>query len=364
LAAETELFSSHSFPNRAGDGVGTIRTFWITRLSLWQGALLGGLWILASGAPSQFLVEGDLGLTPPRTGLSQLLSGVLQTPNPRQARLESERAVDGLRAVAQAGNPDHRDDLAIALLRIGRLDEAERLMRKNLDVTPNRTRTLHNLAMLLIRAGKLDEAQSVLMDLGRAEPGYAQGLVDGMQSLVTFRRAQNLQPDWSQRNLLTPELTAQWQARLAAADQLPDAAAGRQFVEKHIPSLNGLLETLRRFPDFGDGWMSLGVMQEIQGDLYLARKCYRLAVLRGTGQRSVLESHLKAIEDTANRQDPARMIGPRVLWTFGIGVVVLLLFLTWKFVKAAQEDIRQWRANQDLAPKKGSHGPLGTKRLE
>jgi tetratricopeptide (TPR) repeat protein len=296
--------------------------------------------------------------------MAELLAGLVRPPEVRKARLEVERELASIRRAAESGRPDDRDELAVALLRLGQLEDAVALMREVLTAEPGRARTLHNLAVALLRAGKHAEALLVLDDLDRAAPGYAHGLSAGLRAMAEFRRAQALRPDWSQRNLLTPELTAMWNERLEAGEKLPDRRAGRRRVDAHVPGIQSLVEVLRRFPEFGDGWAALGVLHEVQGDMYTALKCYRMAVMRGTGLRAVLESHMRLIEPVAQSQDPARLIGPRALWTLGGLLVMVLLFSGWKFLRAVREDVRTWRQDPDRVRKKGSYGPLGDKPLD
>jgi hypothetical protein len=329
--------------------------------------LISAVGLLLMGMPcaAQYLARGDLGETPPRVSLRDLLANHGTLPDIRKARLETEREIHTLKAAAAQGAPDDRDNYAVGLIRLGAMAEATTELTAILRDHPGRTRTLHNLAVMQIRQGKFSEALVTLTDLDKAAPGYADGLVAGLRVLVEFRRAQALRADWSQRNLLTPELTQMWEQRMAEGDTPPDASAGRSAIARHQPPMDSLVGMLRRFPEFGDGWASLGLMHEVQGDLFTAWKCYRIAIAKGTGLRSPLERHVRLIEPKARSQDPANLIGPKAIYTLiGVAILAVIIFLL-RFGRAAAEDIRTVRNDPDRAAKKqGSYGPLGEKPLD
>jgi tetratricopeptide (TPR) repeat protein len=261
-------------------------------------------------------------------------------------------------------DPDLREDRAIALIRLGRVEEGRMSLEELLRDHPARPRTLHNLAVLNLRQGRLDQARENLTELNRLDPQFAHGVTAGLLVLAEFRRLQSLRPDWSQRNLLTPELTRLWEERSAHPTGRVDRREGRRLVEGLQPSFQAVVEMLRRFPEFGDGWVALGLMHELQGDFLLAVRAYRLALQRGTGLRSALERHIVALTPAAENQNPARTMARQALLSLLIFGTAGFVVWLWRTTRAIKADLREARLDSAGKPPQGPYGPLGKKPLD
>ncbi len=141
-----------------------------------------------------------------------------------------------------------RNNLASALSRAGRLDEAERQYRETLRVTPEHARARTNLAMALERQGRVEEALAEAERAVRSAPDFAWS-----HYVLGNMHARHGRPE-----LAAGELAAA--ARLEPSDALARFELGGALIqmgrfEEAVPPLR---ESLRLDPTFAPAHAALG----------------------------------------------------------------------------------------------------------
>lgn len=203
---------------------------------------------------------------------------------------------------ALAVSPDHPALLgitALALLQLGRRDEAIPFLRRQLAVAPQDKAARFNLATLLTATGAADEARALVMDHG-GHPGLARiagyfHQQDGAVLLAAkaYRAAVDAAPqDWESWNNLGNCLTVlgDGQGAIAAFENainrqpppgLPEVflnlSQALSAVENRDKRLHTAEEAARRFPDHQGVRIELGLAQAAAGRRDLAEQTLRQA---------------------------------------------------------------------------------------
>src|SRR5947209_14007944 len=152
---------------------------------LFRAALLVALacaWALASACVARAAQgrrgggQGQAKAVAPRGGDSSLVRDAAALL--RAGKLEEAEA-----AARGAVSADPRDSEAHALLGVilvqrGRQDEAERELREAVRIDPKSTGALTNLGVLLVRTNRADEAAKTFEEVLRLAPGHAQAAYD------------------------------------------------------------------------------------------------------------------------------------------------------------------------------------------
>jgi tetratricopeptide (TPR) repeat protein len=220
--------------------------------------------------------------------------------------------------------PKHLDDLnflddyAYLLQRTGQLLPAESVYQHMLELQPNRFETLCSIATVQQQLGHFDKAHDTLTKVAGMKPDFRGDAEQWHLRMVDFLLKQRQDPSYVRTHLFIDELTPIWLKHYK--DKTP--AFGN--VELPIRPKQGVIELLRQFPNFGDGWLVLGILLENSGDLENAKLAYRRADRFGTSMSRELQDYLPRYETYSK--------GTGRILTAGWGLLKLLIIIIGGFI--------------------------------
>ncbi len=303
------------------------------------GAMLAAVCLAGAPQPARGCLYHEFGFDgedKSQTDAEKLLAGHY-APTDRKAEREAyAKRLSGLRAQM----PEKRDDAdfldlyAMALLRTGDYAAAEKIWNGLLEADPKRFVTLCNAGTALHQRQELEKAGELIGQAARLRPDFRGGAERWHARMIDFLQNQRRDNTYNKTHLFLDELTPVW--------------TGRKGVEPlgDFPleiSSDGIAELIRQFPNFGDGWVVLGMALEKEGDLYPAALAYERALKFGTGQRERLEPFLAVFGEKARAADPARLARGSVIWAAASLLAVLLIFIAYRFGGAIWSDVKEAR---------------------
>ena len=206
---------------------------------------------------------------PMTIGLVVVVVGMLGTLTFRRNEVyRSELSIWSDVVAKRPDNPRARSNLAVILMRLGRLDEAAAHCAEALRIQPDYAAAVNNMGTILAQQGKRREAlgyyaKALELEAGFAEPYnnigleiFKEGRLD--EAIARFTAALQLQPDYAE---------AHQNLGLALASQGKLDQAIAQYTE-----------ALRLQPDFAEAHNNLGLALASQGHLDDAVSQYREAL--------------------------------------------------------------------------------------
>ena len=90
--------------------------------------------------------------------------------------------------------------------------------------------------------------------------------------------------------------------------------------------LDGIVELLRQFPNFGDGWLVAGMLLEGRADYRRALSCYRRAERLGSSQRAALRAYIPLVSEYEKQSSSLAGTGTKALMTLGAAAAAFVLY--------------------------------------
>lgn len=240
------------------------------------------------------------------------------------------------------------DDMAVLLVRTGNNEAALALLQKMLEREPSRYETLCNLATVYHLTGKYITARDMLTSAAAQKPELRSGAEQMHVEMLEFLIRQRLDPKYGTEHLFIDQLTPFWKER--------GEPPGFKKAKFPIQPTRGVAELLRQFPDFGDGWLVLGMLLDNDRDYHIAKLAYNRAQKKGTGQGAGLQAYLRGFTQFEEKTDRIQKAGwgmLKLLILLGGGYI---LYRMGKFLSAITADRAEAR-RKAAAEKAGNARP-------
>jgi Tfp pilus assembly protein PilF len=237
---------------------------------------------------------------------------------------------------ARGESPDRLDERAMLLYRLGRAAEAEAIWVRLLASKPDRFTTLCNYGTFCEMTGRFDDATTMITRAAALRPNFRGGAEALHAERVRHLAAMRTSPATDGARFWMPDILPIWLQRGTPPKSFERAAFARK-------PLHGLVELLRQFPNFGDGWLVLGMLLEHDGNHRYALMAYRKALKYASSQRAVLDDHIALVQAYEDRRGVFTRTGPAFLIMVCAlvgGFVMYKVFLIGRDVVA---DIRRAR---------------------
>jgi tetratricopeptide (TPR) repeat protein len=221
-------------------------------------------------------------------------------------------------------------DLGLALEDVGRRAEAEKCLRRSLELNSKATVTHINLGIFLLAEGRLKEAESEFQFACDYNPGFAHPRTQLAEVYLRMRRFDDAEK-WNQEALeLQPDLAGAhcMQGMLALTRKKPEAAEaafrealelqpdfadahtflGYVLIQKHQDKegMAELREAVRCNPHFGEGHLYLAIELKSRGDLLGAEEHFAEACRWSPGLQEGWIGWGRVLNDLGYPQDAAR----------------------------------------------------------
>lgn len=233
-----------------------------------------------------------------------------------------------------AGAAALRDEYALLLHRTGKRSEAEALWRSILQAEPNRFETLCNLGSALEMVGRSDEATSLIAQAAALKPGFRDG-AEELHAAKSASTAKLRRGTPAGEAFFLPHYAAAWAARAAPPQSFPAAELGAPG------SVDGLVELLRQYPTFGDGWHALAIALEHSGDTRSALTAYRRATRHGATFRRDIDVHVKLLGTHEDSKKIFERAGSGMLAFVASLIALFLLYRYGPVVRDVVDDLRK-----------------------
>ena len=194
-----------------------------------------------------------------RPSLFELVTGHL----PHHGTAYYEARVDRLEPKRDRSR-EETNDLAVALIRLGRFDEARALLQAQLAKEPDRYITLSNLGVLHKKKGDYVRAADYIHQALAIKPEGHMGLGDWYEKALAWRAQRETETSPPIENFLGDNYDKQ---KPSIEGSLPLTGDRKEQFEK-------LQNLLRNDRGFADGFLVMGDFLVTSGDLHLGMICY------------------------------------------------------------------------------------------
>jgi len=194
-----------------------------------------------------------------RPNLFELVTGHL----PHHGTAYYEARADRLEPKSDRSR-EETNDLAVALIRLGRFDEAHALLQTQLAKEPNRYITLSNLGVLHKKQGDYARAADYIHQALAIKPEGHMGLGDWYEKALAWRAQRETETSPPRENFLGDNYDKQ---KPSIEGSLPLTGERKEQFEK-------LQNLLRNDQGFADGFLVMGDFLVTSGDLHLGMICY------------------------------------------------------------------------------------------
>ena len=194
-----------------------------------------------------------------RPSLFELVTGHL----PHHGKAYYEARVDRLEPKRDRSR-EETNDLAVALIRLGRFDEARALLQAQLEKEPDRYITLSNLGVLHKKKGDYVRAADYIHQALAIKPEGHMGLGDWYEKALAWRAQRETETSPPIENFLGDNYDKQ---KPSIEGSLPLTGERKEQFEK-------LQNLLRNDQGFADGFLVMGDFLVTSGDLHLGMICY------------------------------------------------------------------------------------------
>ena len=192
-----------------------------------------------------------------RPNLFELVTGHL----PHHGTAYYEARADRLEPKSDRSR-EETNDLAVALIRLGRFDEARALLQAQLAKEPNRYITLSNLGVLHKKQGDYARAADYIHQALAIKPEGHMGLGDWYEKALAWRAQRETETSPPIENFLGDNYDKQ---KPSIEGSLPLTGERKEQFEK-------LQNLLRNDQGFSDGFLVMGDFLVTSGDLHLGMK--------------------------------------------------------------------------------------------
>jgi len=237
-------------------------------------------------------------------------------------------------------DPKIANDYALFCARTGRDKEALQIWQQLLQANPQDFEALCNCATTLQILGRYEEAKPLLERAAKLKPDLRAGAERWHLHQLKFQQNVRRDPTYGRSHLFIDELTQIWRSRTHPPDSFKKA-------DFHGVTADGIAELLRQFPQFGEGWLVLGMAEEREGDVHLAKLAYEHAKKTGTGQMEELMNYLPLVDRYLDSQSLVKVAGRAFL-----KLVLLLIGLfvgtkLWNFIQSIRRDRAEAKVARD-----------------
>lgn len=310
------------------------------------------LLIFAAAPGAQACFYSSLDLDPARSSqssLRKLLFGEYEDmarekrlPQYRKRLMQIEEEI-----AARGESPDRLDERAILLYRLGRAAEAEAIWTRLLAAEPDRFVTLCNYGTYCEMTGRFDDATTMIARAAALRPKFRGGAealhAERLRHLVATRD----NPATAGTTFWMQDMLPVWQQRAVPPNSLATVKFPRYPFE-------GIIELLRQFPNFGDGWLVLGMMLENDGQYRYALTAYRKALKYASSQRAVLDDYISLVQAYDDSRGVFTRTGPAFLVMICTLIGAVLAYKVFIVGRDVILDIR--RARREAAAEKNDDG--------
>jgi tetratricopeptide (TPR) repeat protein len=235
---------------------------------------------------------------------------------------------------------------AWAVLMAGDTDKALGTYQDLLKTNPNNYEVLCSYATALHALKRYAPARETLKKAIALKPGFRNRAEEFHLEMINYEEKSQQNYQYAREHLFLDALTPLWKNRKGVEENLSTV----DFPEGYTSE--GMAELLRQFPQFGDGWLVLGMLLEHEENFSMAAKAYDRALENGTAHAGDLKRYMATFREFGRSMDPAR-VGGRRLVQVGIAVIAFLV-LAWllKFVSGIVADITNARAEKKNAERR------------
>lgn len=241
---------------------------------------------------------------------------------------------------ARKNDPTIANEYALFCARTGRDKEALQIWQQLLQAQPLNFEALCNSATTLQILGRYEEAKPLLERAAKLKPDLRGGAEKWHLQQLDFQQNVRRDPTYGHSHLFIDELTQVWRART----QPPDSFKKADF---RGVTADGIAELLRQFPQFGEGWLVLGMAEEHEGDVHLAKLAYEHAKRTGTGQMEELKNYLPLVDRYLDSQSLAKVVGRAFLRLVILVVGLLIGTKIWNFTQSIRRDRAEAKVARD-----------------
>jgi protein O-GlcNAc transferase len=198
---------------------------------------------------------------------------------------------------------DQAFQLALQHHQAGRLDEAEPIYRKIIEVSPEHSDAIHLLGMTAFQRGKAEVALELVRRAIALRPGVAIYHNNLGQTLERLGRRDEIAAEYRKALALDPNY----------AEAHNNLANVLEREDKLAEAIAGYRTAIRLKPDYAEAYANLGNVFKEQGNLDEAIDCCRAAVAR-MPELSLLHSNLLLSLHYSLRYSPADLVREHRAW--------------------------------------------------
>lgn len=185
-----------------------------------------------------------------------------------------------------------RNDLAVALMRVGEFDRSGDLMKGNLESRPGEYETLSNLGVLAKKRGDYVEAVGWIEKALAIKPEGHMGLGDWYVKMLRYRARVEASGEKPEVNFLGEPLEAAFDPSLEdnrwSEEKMKELFEGSERFQK-------LSNLLRNDQSFADGFLAMGDYLARVGNLHLAFVAYSRAIEIGHANTSAIKARRRKL---------------------------------------------------------------------
>lgn len=234
-------------------------------------------------------------------------------------------------------------DHAWALHMANEQEKALSIYQEILQAQPDNYEALCSYATVLHANRRYTAAKEILQKAIALKPGFRDRAEEFHLEMIDYQEKSQRGMQYARDHIFLDALTPIWKNRKGVEENLSTVEFPEDYTSK------GMAELMRQYPQFGDGWLVLGMLLEHEKDFSMAAKAYDRALDNGTAHAADLRKYMTTFREFGKSMDPAR-VGGRRLVQLGITIIALLVF-AWvlKFVSGIVSDITSARAEKEKA---------------
>lgn len=290
--------------------------------------VLGVVWLTTVAGQSAACHYGSYGFTPGKqneTTVDGLFRGRYDDYKNFKTtdwiRELKERREEGIETSDELAD---RLDYAWLLHKSGDNRQSVGVLEAMLKAQPDQYEALCTYGTILHAMNQYDKAGEMLRRAVAIKPGWRGGAEELHLAMMDYQVKSRRSLEYAQANVFVDSLTPIWKNRGGVEENFSKV----DFPEEL--SSQGMVELVREYPWWGDGWMGLGMLLEHEKDFSMAAKAYDKAIASGTAHVPELKRYMTTFRDFGRSMDPARVGGKRILQ---LGMIVIGLAVAWWIVR-------------------------------